>query len=311
MATTGRKALVTGARGFCGQHLMRHLKENGWQASGVDLEDGDIRDMDAVERILKEASPDVVFHLAGIAYPPEAQAKPAFAWAINADGARNVMAASWAMPKRPRVALVSSAYVVYGNPEIERGPITEEEPLAPRDTYAAGKAAAEILAREWAGRGLDVVIARPFNHIGPGQREDFVAPAFALQIARIEAGRIKNRLFVGNLDAVRDLSDVRDVAQAYRMLAEKGKPGKIYNVCSGAACSIQSVLDGLLAHAKCRIYVQTDPERLRPSEHARLVGDASLIKREIGWAPAFSFEQTLADIMEDARQRVALEKKPA
>ncbi len=306
--TTGKKALVTGAKGFCGRHLMTRLEEDGWQAKGVDLEDGDIRDIEAVERILEESQPDAVFHLAGIAYPPEAQEKPAFAWAINADGARNVMAASWAMPKRPRVVLVSSAYVVYGNPEIERGPIAEEEPLAPRDTYAAGKAAVEIVAREWVERGLEVVIARPFNHIGPGQREDFVAPAFAFQIARIEAGKTKNRLFVGNLDAVRDLSDVRDVAQAYRMLAEQGESGKIYNVCSGKACAIQDILDGLLSHAKCHIYVQTDPKRVRPAEHARLVGDPSLIRREVGWESAISFEQTLADIMEDARQRVAQEK---
>ncbi len=304
MNPVGKRALVTGSEGFCGKHLVHRLRKNGWETIGIDVAECDIQNIDAVKSTLSSAQPDVVFHLAGIAYPPEAQAKPALAWSVNAAGTCNILSAGWARPKRPRIVLVSSSYVVYGNSDIEDHPIDESAPLAPKDNYSAGKAAAEMIAQEWVQRGLDVVIARPFNHIGPGQREDFVAAAFSYQIARIEAGLMKDRLRVGNLDAERDLSDVRDVAAAYELLAEKGEAGRVYNVCSGKARPIRAILEGLLDHARCRIHVETDPERLRPSEHARLVGDPSRIMEELGWAPQITFEKSLEDILNDARQAV-------
>ncbi len=305
MSNPPKRALVTGALGFAGRHLMSLLESEGWSAAGVDVDDCDVRDPGAVRGAVGRVRPHAVFHLAGIAAPGDAARNPALAWAVNAEGARNVLAASAAQAEPPAVLIVGSSYALYGNRDLGAAALDESLPLAPADAYAATKAAAELCARDWAERGLRVVIARPFNHIGPGQRDDFAVASFALQIARIESSGGAGRLSVGNLDARRDLSDVRDVVRAYLALIERGRGGQAYHVCSGAARSMREALDGLLAHSTARIEVVFDPARARRDEQPVIVGDANLIFRHTGWKAEIPFSETLRAILDDARRRVA------
>jgi GDP-4-dehydro-6-deoxy-D-mannose reductase len=184
-------------------------------------------------------------------------------------------------------------------------PLAESAPLQPENPYAASKVAAETYAAVWWRLyGLDVVIARPFNHIGPGQDARFVVPSFARQLAEIAAGA-PPLLSVGNLDAQRDFLDVRDVAGAYVALLANGRAGGVYNVCSGRAVAIREVLRQLITIARVPVEVRDDPERLRPSDIPVLRGDASALRAETGWSPAFSLAASLRDIYADARERVA------
>jgi GDP-4-dehydro-6-deoxy-D-mannose reductase len=181
---------------------------------------------------------------------------------------------------------------VYGNSD---DPLTEDHPLAPASPYALSKLAQEMIG--------DVLIARAFNHFGPRQDPWFVASGFARRIADIEAGRWDAEISVGNLDARRDLTDVRDTVRAYRLIAERGTPGRPYNVCSGRAIVIRDLLDRLLAHARVPIRIKVDPARLRPNDVPLVVGDPRRLRDELGWTPAIPLEQTVNDLLEYWRSR--------
>mgnify|MGYP001946426144 CR=1 FL=1 len=305
MAAT--KALVTGASGFVGRHLVAHLEACGDEVVPVDREaDGiDITDAAAVEAVVAEARPAVIYHLAGWADVGGSWKAPVESFRVNAEGTLNVLSAA-ADAGVERVLAVSSADV-YGIVEPDELPLTEDSPLRPASPYAASKVAADYLGLQaWLGRGLPVMRVRAFNHLGPGQTDKFVAPALASRVARAErdGGEV---LRVGDLSARRDFTDVRDVVRAYRLLVEKGTPGEVYNVCSGVDLAVQDLADQLVAQARVPLRLETDPELLRPVELPVLRGGHDRLTAATGWEPEIPISRTLGDLLEDWRARVAAE----
>ncbi len=309
--------LITGAGGFVGGALIRHLRASLPHATlvgtclpsqpappleGVRWVSLDLRDPDATHTMLDEVRPDHLYHLAGQAFVPRSFEAPWETLETNIRAQLNLLHACTRLGLAPRIVIAGSAEV-YGAASVT--PITEDAPLLPNSPYSVSKVTQDLLGLQYhLSHGLPVIRARPFNHFGPGQSDLFVAPAFALQIARIEAGLQDPVLKVGDLTARRDFTDVRDVVRAYHLLAERGQAGEAYNIASGAARTIQSVLDGLLAHAHTPITVEIDPARLRPSKIPILEGDYTRLREATGWQPAIPFEQTLRDLLEDCRQRV-------
>ena len=290
------KVLVTGAKGFVGQWLIAHLEAEGDEVLGLDAE-VDITEPFGLRKVIVDFGPDAVCHLAALASVGASWGASESTYQVNTVGAANVLDAALACPVRPRVLLVSSSEV-YGRVGPEDLPLVEDRPFAPVSPYAASKAAAELIGLQtWLGSGLEVIRARPFNHTGPGQRPDFVVPALAQQVAlAVRTGA--ERLSTGNLEARRDLSDVRDVVRAYRRLMTGGRPGSVYNVCRGEAISILEVAKRLLSIAGVDLPIEVDPARVRPVEIPELRGDSSRIRQEVGWEPEIDLDQTLADVLE-------------
>lgn len=297
------RALITGAGGFVGPHLDRLLGASGDEVIGLDLANGpDLGEAEAWVEVLQLHQPDVVYHLAGWSDVSASWNDPLRTFQVNALGTLTVLEAA-RQAKISRVVLISSADV-YGPVQPALQPITEALAPQPRSPYGVSKQAAEALGLQYhRAHGLDVVIVRPFNHLGPGQSPQFAAPAFATQIAEAErAGG--GRLLHGDLSAQRDLTDVRDVVRAYRLLAEQGEPGETYNVCSGVAVPMSEVLDLLLAQARVPIARELDPGRLRPVELPVLRGSNRKLTEATGWRPEIPLARTLADVLDDARRRV-------
>jgi GDP-4-dehydro-6-deoxy-D-mannose reductase len=254
--------------------------------------------------VITSAAPDAICHLAAQSSVGASWSSPTATYEVNTLGALNVIEAALACTRPPRVLLVSSAEV-YGRVRPEELPIREDHPFAPLSPYAASKAAAELIGVEaWLGRGLEVVRARPFNHTGPGQRPDFVVPALARQVAAAAASGTRV-LETGNLDARRDISDVRDVVRAYRDLLDRGAPGQVYNVCRGEAVSIEDVARRLLALAGLDLEIVIDPARMRPADVPELRGAAGRVRAETGWVPSIPLDQTLADVLAYWQERSA------
>lgn len=302
------RILVTGAHGFVGRHLMAHLSAEGDEAVGIDRTGAhavDITDAAAVNATIVDVAPTTIYHLAGWADVGGSWKAPVEAFRANAEGTLNVLSAA-ADAGVKRVLAVSSADV-YGKVEPSELPLTESSPLRPASPYAASKVAADYLGLQaWLGRGLPVLRVRAFNHLGPGQTDKFVAPALASRIARAErdGGDV---LPIGDLSARRDFTDVRDVVRAYRLLVTHGEPGEVYNVCSGVDLAVQDLADRLLAQATIALRFETDPELLRPVEVPVLRGSHQRLTHATGWEPRIPIDQTLADLLEDWRTRVAAE----
>ena len=298
------KALITGASGFVGCHLVRHLEEAGHEVIGVDRSsDGlDITDGPGVESLFARIRPDVVYHLAGWADVGGSWAAPLEAFRTNAEGTLNVLLAA-ANAGVKKVLAVSSADV-YGIVTPDELPLTEDSPLRPASPYAASKVAADYLGLQaWLGRQLPVVRVRAFNHLGPGQTDKFVAPALASRVARAERDG-SDTIVVGDLSARRDFTDVRDVVRAYRLLMERGEPGEVYNVCSGVDLAVQELADQLVAQATVPLRLEVDPALLRPVELPVLRGSHNRITAATGWEPEIPISQTLTDLLEDWRVRL-------
>jgi GDP-4-dehydro-6-deoxy-D-mannose reductase len=298
-------ALVTGASGFVGRHLVAHLTESGDEVIGIDrATDGvDITDATAVAEVIDRIRPSVIYHLAGWADVGGSWRAPVEAFRANAEGTLNVLGAATEAGVE-RVLSVSSADV-YGIVAPDELPLTEDSPLRPASPYAASKVAADFLGLQaWLGRKLPVLRVRAFNHLGPGQTDKFVAPALASRIARAErdGGDV---LEVGDLSARRDFTDVRDVVRAYRLLIEHGEPGEVYNVCSGVDLAVQDLADELLALATVPLRFVTDGALLRPVELPVLRGSHDRLSAATGWEPAIPMATTLADLLADWRARVA------
>ena len=289
------RVLVTGSKGFVGQWLIAHLEDQGDEVIGLDAE-VDITESTGLTDVVVSAAPDGICHLAALASVGASWGASESTYLVNTVGTANVLDAALACRQRPRVLLISSSEV-YGRVSPADLPLTEDSPVAPVSPYAASKAAAELIGQQaWLGSGLEVIRARPFNHTGPGQRHDFVVPALAEQIARaVRSG--DDRLHTGNLEARRDISDVRDVVRAYRMLLVGGEPGSVYNVCRGEAVSIREVAERLLAIAGVAMPIVVDPERVRPVEIPELRGDSGRITRAVGWRPEMDLDRTLADVL--------------
>jgi GDP-4-dehydro-6-deoxy-D-mannose reductase len=319
------RVLVTGISGFVGGHLAEHLIESGdlvvgLSASGrwpaelahlthqVRIETCDLAAIDGADlaALVARKQPEVIYHLAAQANPQASVADPRGTWALNLGGALNLLEAVKDSGLKPRVVLVGSG-VCYGNPAPEHLPVTEGCPLRPNNPYAASKAAADLLGiQHFLTHGTDVVMVRPFNHAGPRQSSTYVLSALARQVAEVEAGR-KARVDVGNLDIVRDFTDVRDVVRGYRLLAERGKPGELYNLGTGQGVKLSDALDTLIVQARAPIEVRVDPARVRPVDQPLLVADATKLRRATGWAPQLATARTLADMLESWRAAILRE----
>jgi GDP-4-dehydro-6-deoxy-D-mannose reductase len=313
-AAAGPRLLITGGQGFVGRYLASAVAQNrpDW---AIDLPapptaDGDgldIADADAVAAYIEAVRPDMVVHLAAIAAVTTSVQSPRLAWDINLGGTLNLVLAMQQHVPKAHLLYVSSAEV-YGASLTSGAPVTEQALLQPLSPYAASKAASDILVRQAAANGLSATVMRPFNHIGAGQSVSFVAPSFAAQIARIEAGLQPPMLSVGALDEERDFLDVNDVVRAYTLALDARailRPGEVFNVASGQAVRIGDLLERLLGQARTRIEVRVDPRRLRRTSVPKAIGDAAYLRKTLNWAPAIDLDDTLAAVLEDQRRRLA------
>jgi GDP-4-dehydro-6-deoxy-D-mannose reductase len=316
------RTLVTGISGFVGGHLTEHLLASGDLVVGLSatgqwpeglahlarearIESCDLAGItqEAMTDLVARNQPEAIYHLAAQANPQASLADPKGTWALNLGGTLTLLEAVKASGLKPRVVVVGSG-VCYGNPSPEQMPVSELCPLRPNNPYSASKGAADLLGvQHYLAHGTDVVMARPFNHAGPRQSSTYVLGALARQVAEVEAG-LKPRVEVGNLDIVRDFTDVRDVVRAYRLLAEKGKSGEIYNLGSGLGTRLADALAILRGLAGVPIEVHVDPARVRPVDQPLLVADASKLRLATGWKPLYSIEATLADMLDDWRRAV-------
>lgn len=297
-------ALVTGASGFVGRHLVEHLRASGDEVICSDRVSGgiDIGDPAAVGALFEETRPEVVYHLAGWSDVGGSWVAPVETFRANAEGTLNVLQAC-ADAGVGRVLSVGSADV-YGRVAEHELPLTESSPLRPVSPYAASKVAADYLGLQaHLGRGLGVLRVRAFNHLGPGQTDRFVAPAIAARIARNEIDG-NDIVPIGNLSSRRDFTDVRDVVRAYRLLVQRGEPGAVYNVCSGVDIEVGELADRLVALATRPMHLHRDASLERPVDIPVLRGDSSRLREATGWAPSIPLEETLADLLDDWRKRV-------
>lgn len=305
--------LVTGAAGFAGSHVVEMLAADGLEVVAWRRADApppveakatwaavDLLDRTAVGRAVGHLRPSAVYHCAGAAHVGRAWSTSATTLEINVLGTHHLLEAL----RRGRVqatVLIPSSAMVY---RPANTPLAEDDPLVPASPYGMSKLAQELLGGHAVTDGVDVRIARAFNHVGARQDPGFAASGFARRIADIEAGRWPEpEIAVGNLDAYREITDVRDTVRAYRRIVDAGRPGRPYNVCSGRAVAIRDVLDMLLQRARLPIKVRVDPERLRPNDIPVLTGNPGRIRTELGWAPEIPLERTIDDLLEYWRRQ--------
>jgi GDP-4-dehydro-6-deoxy-D-mannose reductase len=314
------RVLITGMNGFAGKALCDFLlNETHWSIIGVSSTTSgdrpnarvqwwqiDLRDPDPIQRLIKYERPDLIFHLAAQASVPLAWQDPWGTYQTNVRGTLNLFTALITNKVTPRILVVGSNEV-YGSPVTPADvPFTEEHPLRPNNPYGVSKVAAEKLAMQYRySHGLDVLVVRPFNHIGPGQNAGYVVPGFARQIAQIEAGRQEPVIGLGNMIAQRDFTDVRDIVRAYYDVMRLADGGSIYNVCSGVPRSIQSIFDMLLSMTHAQITTNSDPSKFRVVDTPISYGDNSRLYKDTGWHTQIPFEQTLSDVLNYWRKRVA------
>ncbi len=297
------RALITGAEGFAGRALTAHLRRRNWEVVCAALRGlpgavaCDITRPEQVRAALKQAGNLThVFHLAAVAHLPEAAQQPVTTFHVNLAGVIYLTDALRELAPKARLVYIGSAGA-YGVPRSL--PVTEEHPLSPNDPYAVSKAAADhYCAYCSTALGMDVVRVRPFNHSGPGQDPRFVLPAFARQIAEIEAELAPPRVRVGNLETKRDFLHVNDVVRAYELLALRGESGAAYNVCSGKAQSIRAALEALCARVAVPITIESDPARIRRVDVPEICGSHEKLTRDTGWTPEIPFAQLLNDLLE-------------
>jgi GDP-4-dehydro-6-deoxy-D-mannose reductase len=315
------KVLVTGITGFAGSHLVDYLLTlPGVEVFGilrwrsrteniehfqdrVRLAECDLRDSTSVRDVLEQVMPERIFHLAAQSFVPTSWTAPTESLVTNIIGQLNIFEALKHLRINPRVQLACSSEE-YGMVYESELPIRETNPLRPLSPYAVSKVGQDMLGYQyWMSFKIPIVRTRGFNHEGPRRGPVFVCSDFAKQIADIERGIKPAVIRVGNLDARRDFSDVRDVVRAYWLSLEKGEPGEVYNICSGKAWTIREMLDMLLGMTKVKVKIEQDASRMRPSDVPVLLGDASKFRKATGWQPTIPFEQTLRDLLDYWRAR--------
>ncbi|ABF87804.1 GDP-4-dehydro-6-deoxy-D-mannose reductase [Myxococcus xanthus DK 1622] len=299
------RILVTGADGFVGRHLCALLRAagdevveaHGPRGEGINSNalHFDVANEASVKAAVAEVKPEGIIHLAGFSSVAKSHHNPSRVFAVNTMGVVHLLTAVRESVPKARVVLVGSGEVYGPVPEGTRA--TEDTPAVPLSPYAASKSAAELAAVQFhRSYGLEVVMARPFNHLGAGQDPTFVVPSFAAQIRAIGLGTVDPVLRTGNLDAVRDFSHVRDVVEAYRLLLDKGEPGQAYNIGSGEGRTIRSLLEEMLSLAGVSARIELDPARLRPSDIPSLVGAPDKLKA-LGWVPKLTVADALRDVL--------------
>ena len=305
--------LITGAAGFAGSHLIDLLSGNGTDVAawhrpgpeppparkGVRWQAVDLVDAEAVAKAIAVLKPKAVYHCAGAAHVGKSWEMTTPTFEINVRGTHHLLEGLRRAGLRANVLIPSSATVYQSSDEA----MAEDHSLVPHSPYALSKLAQEMTALRARADGLHVTIARSFNHVGPRQDPFFAASGFARRIADIEAGRWAPEMAVGNLEARRDIHDVRDTVRAYRLILERGIDGRAYNVCSGRAISIGALLDKMLARARVPITVRVDPARYRPNDVPLLLGDATRLTTELGWLPEIDLDQTIEDLLTYWRTR--------
>lgn len=311
-----KKALIIGAAGFVGNYLIDHIQKNCiWSIAvtkmageqipqeGIEKYDLNILDKAAISALLEQLKPDYIFHLAAQSSVALSWKNPGLTVDVNIKGTLNVLDAIRELDYRPRVLLIGSGEE-YGHIRVEDTPIVEDTVLRPGNIYAATKACQNMLGKIYSDAyNMDIMSVRAFNHVGPNQAPLFVVADFCKQVAEIEAGTHEPVIRVGNLSAQRDFSDVRDVVRSYTLLMEHGKQGETYNVGSGYAVTIQSILDDILKQSKCSITVEVDPARLRPVDVPIIEADISKLEECSGWKPEITLEQTLQETLDYWRER--------
>ncbi len=311
MSSSEVRFLITGATGFAGRHLLRHLQQqypgaslhgttlsSGGPLDGVTLHELDLCDGGKTGQLLQETQPHFVAHLAAMSSPRQSFAQSWPTIRNNLLAQINVLEACAALSTQPRVLVVTTSDIYDPTDD----PVSEDSPFLPTSPYSVSKIAQDMHALQFGlERGLPIVRARPFNFMGPGQQEGFVAADFAWQVARIEAGQQSPVINVGNLAARRDFCDVRDVVRAFSLLLTKGTAGQAYNVASGVAYSIRSLLDSLLAISSVAIDVRVDESRFVPLDVPLKRGDNRQLREATGWQAQFSLEQSLRDLLQHCR----------
>ncbi len=316
------KVLITGISGFVGSHLAEYfLAQKKYDVSGIirwrsnleninhihdkiKLYECDIRDAFAVKTILTEIRPDYIFHLAAQSYVPFSWRAPHETLFTNVLGELNIFESINELKIKPLIHIAGSSEE-YGLVLPDELPITEENPLRPLSPYGVSKVTQDLLAYQYfKSYGLRAVRTRAFNHTGPRRAEVFVTSNFAKQIVEIEKGKRKPVIYVGNLDAVRDFLDVRDVVRAYAFALEKGQPGEVYNIASGRGIKIKELLDQLVKLSNIDIMIEKDPSRLRPSDVELLIGSSEKFQKATGWKPEIPFDKTLRDLLDYWREKI-------
>ena len=308
------KIFITGALGFAGRKLAERLLADGHDLFGAYLLPGeirndplerriglfqmDVRDETQIVRVLTELKPDILFHLAAIVPIHLSIKAPAATMEVNVVGTTHLLEAVRKSELDCRILLPGSSEE-YGLIHPDEAPVTEDQPLRPTNPYGVSKAAQTLLGLQYFRMyGLKIICARPFNMTGPGQTPDYACPAFARQIAMIEKGLVPPVVRVGNLSPRRDYSDIRDIMRAFVLLAERGRPGEVYNMCSGQAIGVGDMLNRLLALARVKIDVQVDPALARPVENELVLGSNAKLAAATGYQPAYTFDQTLTDVLD-------------
>jgi GDP-4-dehydro-6-deoxy-D-mannose reductase len=311
------RALITGIGGFVGRHLLRHLEQEGdavcgvgrasdltGLASHVRVSYADLTERGSVERFLRETQPEAVYHLAAQSSPAESLGDPWATIGNNLLAQINLFEAVLSAGLRPRVLVVGSSDE-YGSVRPEDVPTDEDVPLRPTTPYAVSKVGQDVMGYQYfAQHGLPVVRVRPFNHTGPGHDARFVVPSFARQIAEIEAGVREPVLRVGNLEAQRDFTDVRDMVRAYRMALVLGTPGDVYNLGRGRSVRIADMVDQLTGMCRVEVEVRTDPTLFRPADIPRQEADTRKFTTLTGWQPEVAWHTTLTDTLDYWREQV-------
>jgi GDP-4-dehydro-6-deoxy-D-mannose reductase len=316
-----KKALITGITGFVGSHLAEYLVGIGVEVHGtirwrsrteniehirnvIHLIDTDIKDAHSIQNAIEEVQPDYIFHLAAQSFVPTSWHAPAETLITNIIGNANLLEAVRTSNCDPVIQIAGSSEE-YGLVHPNEVPIKETNLLRPMSPYGVSKVAQDLLSRQYyMSYGLKVVVTRAFNHTGPRRGDVFVTSNFAKQVAEIEKGLKERVIYVGNLHAQRDFSDVRDIVRAYWLAANKCEYGEVYNVCSEKARTIQSVLDLLLGMTDKNIEVKQDSSRMRPSDVEILQGDCSKFREKTGWKPEIPFERTMQDLLEYWREKI-------
>lgn len=316
-----KKALITGVTGFVGSHLAEYLLKNNVEVYGtlrwrsrmehveqiknkIHLIDADIKDAHSIQKVIDDTLPDYVFHLAAQSFVPTSWHAPAETLTTNIIGNCNILEVIRNADCSPVIQVAGSSEE-YGIVHADEIPIKETNPLRPMSPYGVSKVAQDLLSRQYyMSYGLKIVVTRAFNHTGPRRGDVFVTSNFAKQIAEIEKGIKEPIIKVGNLNAQRDFTDVRDIVKAYWLAVNKCKYGEVYNICSGKAIRIESMLKLLLSMSDKKIEIKQDPARMRPSDVEILRGDCTKFKKETGWEPEIPFENTLEDLLNYWRGRV-------
>jgi len=314
-------ALITGITGFVGSHMAELLLSKGFKVHGlcrwrsrtenidhikskIHLVEGDLLDAHSLQQLMMDVRPTHIFHLAAQSFVPASWTSPAVTLEINVVGSCNLFEAVRAAQLNPLIQIACSSEE-YGLVKPEEVPIKETNPLRPLSPYGVSKVAMDYLGYQYfKSYNMRIVRTRGFNHTGPRRGDVFAESTFAKQIAEIEKGTAEPVISVGNLEAKRDYTDVRDMVKGYFLAAEKGSPGEVYNICSGRARKINEVLQTLLSFSKVKVEIRQDPARMRPSDVPILLGDSTKFRRRTGWKNAIPFEKTMEDLLNYWREKI-------